>query len=178
MHRMSTTKPRITITLEPVTALQLKRISELTGNSQSSMVSEVLEQATPVFERLIKILEAAESAKQSAEAAQQSIAIQSVGNLALAQRRVERQFGLALDDFDEASAPLLAELEEVKRRGRKALRDARPGGSRGGPSGAVSTPLSNRGVRSTQKHDKTIAQNKGPARVSKAKVGAKKPEVR
>lgn len=178
MHRMSTTKPRITITLEPVTALQLKRISELTGNSQSSMVSEVLEQAVPVFERLIKILEAAEAASKAAEAAQQSVMIQSVGHLELAQRRVERQLGLVLDDFDDASAPLLAELEEVQRRSRKPARVGRASGTRGTGSGGVSTPLSNRGVRSTQKHDKTIAQNERPVRVSKVKAGAKKPEVR
>ena len=168
MHRMSTTKPRITITLEPVTALQLKRISELTGNSQSSMVSEVLEQAAPVFERLIKILEAADAAKQSAEAAQQSVMIQSVGHLELAQRRVERQLGLVLEDFDEASAPLLAELEEVKRRSRKPARTGRGSGTRGTGSGGVST----------QNLEKKIAQNEGPAMVSKAKSGAKKREVR
>ena len=182
MHRMSTTKPRITITLEPVTALQLKRISELTGNSQSSMVSEVLEQATPVFERLIKILEAAEAAKQSAEAAQQSVMIQSVGHLELAQRRVERQLGLVLDDFDEASAPLLAELEDVQRRSRRKPSSGAgiAGVSRaaGVASGGVSTPLSNRGVRSTQKLGKKIAQKEGPARVLKSKSGDKKQEVR
>ena len=178
MHRMSTTKPRITITLEPVTALQLKRISELTGNSQSSMVSEVLEQATPVFERLIKILEAAEAAKQSAEAAQQSVVIQSVGHLELAQRRVERQLGLVLDDFDEASAPLLAELEEVQRRGRKSAAKGPRSGVASQRSHGTSTPLSNRGVRSTQKLGKKIAQEEGSVRVSKAKSGAKKPEVR
>lgn len=171
---MSTTKPRITITLEPVTALQLRRISELTGNSQSSMVSEVLEQATPVFERLIKVLEAAEAARLSAEAAQQSVVIQSVGNLELAQRRVERQLGLLMEDFDEASAPLLAELEDVRRRGRRVAGERESRTVRGGSS----TPLSNRGVRSTQKHDKTIAQNDRPARVTKGKTGAKKTEVR
>ena len=178
MHRMSTTKPRITITLEPVTALQLKRISELTGNSQSAMVSEVLQQAVPVFDRLIKVLEAAELAKQSAVAAQRSVKVQSIGNLDAAQRRIERQMGLVLEDFDESTAPLLAELEEVQRRGRKAGGGGAVSITRRTRSGGVSTPLSNRGVRSTQKHDKTIAQNKGPARVSKAKVGAKKPEVR
>jgi uncharacterized Ntn-hydrolase superfamily protein len=177
MHRMSTTKPRITITLEPVTALQLKRISELTGNSQSSMVSEVLEQATPVFERLIRILEAAEAAKKSAEAAQQSVMIQSVGHLELAQRRVERQLGLVLDDFDEASAPLLAELEEVQRRAKKgAAKGPRTGVASQRPRGSL-TPLSNRGVRSTQKLDKKIALNEGSAMVSKGKSGAKKPGV-
>lgn len=177
MHCMSTTKPRITITLEPVTALQLKRISELTGNSQSAMVSEVLQQAVPVFDRLIKVLEAAELAKQSAVAAQRSVKVQSIGNLEAAQRRIERQMGLVLDDFDESTAPLLAELEEVQRRGRKTTREGGGSTARAAVSGTTSTPLSNRGVRSTQKRDKTIAQNDGPARVSKAKPGAKKREV-
>ena len=174
MHCMSTTKPRITITLEPVTALQLKRISELTGNSQSAMVSEVLEQAVPVFDRLIKVLEAAELAKQSAAAAQRSVKVQSIGNLDAAQRRIERQMGLVLDDFDESTAPLLAELEEVQRRARKGV----PRAGKGAALAAAPTPLSNRGVRSTQKLVKKIAQNEGPAMVSKAKSGAKKREVR
>ena len=172
---MSTTKPRITITLEPVTALQLKRISELTGNSQSSMVSEVLEQATPVFERLIRILEAAEAAKKSAEAAQQSVMIQSVGHLELAQRRVERQLGLVLDDFDEASAPLLAELEEVQRRARKGA----PATGKGAARGAASTPLSNRGVRSTttprKSTNKTITSDDLLRKSEQAEKQAKKP---
>ena len=177
MHRMSTTKPRITITLEPVTALQLKRISELTGNSQSAMVSEVLQQAVPVFDRLIKVLEAAELAKQSAVAAQRSVKVKSFGNLEAAQKRIERQMGLVLDDFDESTAPLLAELEDVQRRSRKVGGEGRVSAARGPRSGGVSTPLSNRGVRSTQKLDKTIAQTDGPAKVSKAKSGVKKREM-
>lgn len=153
MHSMSTNKPRITITLEPVTALQLKRISELTGNSQSSMVSEVLDQASPVFDRLIKVLEAAEIAKKSAEDAQKSVRLQSVGQLDLAQKRIERQLGLVLDDFDDSTAPLLEELEKVSRRhrvsgqaGRRTL------------ANAASTPLSNRGVRSLTKPKKTTSK--------------------
>lgn len=174
MHCMSTTKPRITITLEHVTALQLKRISELTGNSQSAMVSEVLQQAVPVFDRLIKVLEAAELAKQSAVDARRSVKVQSIGNLDAAQRRIERQMGLVLDDFHDSTAPLLAELEEVQRRARKGV----PRAGKGAAHVAAPTPLSNRGVRSTQKHDKKIAQNEGSARVSSGKSGAKKPEVR
>ena len=81
-------------------------------------------------------------------------------------------------EVDEASAPLLAELEEVKRRSRKPARTGRGSGTRGTGSGGVSTPLSNRGVRSTQNLEKKIAQNEGPAMVSKAKSGAKKREVR
>lgn len=178
---MSTTKPRITITLEPVTALQLKRISELTGNSQSSMVSEVLEQAVPVFERLIKILEAAELAKQSAKLAQRSVKLKSVQGLDDAQRRIEAQLSLAIEDFDNGTAPLLDELEKVQRRARKGVplagkgsaHVAVPSGAKSVARKAVSTPLSNRGVRSAQKLEKVIAQNEGPAKVSAAKRGSK-----
>ena len=160
MHGMSTTKPRITITLEPVTALQLRRISELTGNSQSSMVSEVLGQAAPVFDRLIKVLEAAELAKQSAELAKQSVKVQSVGGLDAAQRRIERQLGLVLDDLDESTAPLLDELEKVARRGRRGVGDAELHTRHGGTSGRKLTPPSNRGVRSHLADQKKTSQKR------------------
>ena len=152
MHRMTTTKPRITVNLEPVTALQLKRISELTGNSQSSMISEVLEQAAPVFERLIVVLEAAEQAKAK-------VREQSVERLSDAQARIEAQLGLVLDEFDRSTAPLLEDVERVKRRRRR----TRQAGADGGDGGGVSTPISNRGVRSTHKATKKIAQNDGSA---------------
>ena len=59
MHRMTTKNPRLTITLEPALAAQIKRMSELTGNSQSAIISELLDGSAPVFERVIKVLEAA-----------------------------------------------------------------------------------------------------------------------
>lgn len=160
---MTTTKPRITVNLEPVTALQLKRISELTGNSQSSMISEVLEQAAPVFERLIVVLEAAEQAKAK-------VREQSVERLSDAQARIEAQLGLVLDDFDRSTAPLLEEVERVKRRGRR----NRQAGADGGAGGGVSTPISNRGVRSTHKATKLIAQNDGSAKPRAVKPRVKK----
>lgn len=126
---MSTTKPRITITLEEGTALRLRRLSQLTGNSQSALVSEVLEQADAVFDRLIAVLEAAENAKSKLSKA-------SIEGLEAAQNRIETQLGIAMADFDQATAPLF-EHEKVKRRARKA------------PAEAQLTPLSNRGVRST-----------------------------
>lgn len=162
MHHMTTSKPRITVNLEPVTALQLKRISELTGNSQSSMISEVLEQASPVFERLIVVLEAAETAKAR-------VREQSIERLSDAQARIEAQLGLVLDDFDRTTAPLLEQVEKVPRR-------RRASGAREGHAGATAplpTPISNRGVRSTQKATKVIAKNDGSEKVLLRKVRAK-----
>ena len=86
---MATSNPRLTITLEPSTAAQLRRMSELTGNSQSQMVSEILTQSSEVFERMIRVLEAAEVARQ---AAREETAIR----LGRAHDKFEKQLGLAL----------------------------------------------------------------------------------
>ena len=159
---MTTIRPRITVNLEPVTALQLKRISELTGNSQSSMISEVLEQAAPVFERLILVLEAAEQAKAK-------VREQSVERLSDAQARIEAQLGLVLGDFDQATAPLLAEVEKVKRRRRTGAQ----AGARTAAAAELPTPISNRGVRYDPKATKDIAQSQSRARPKALKVGSK-----
>lgn len=139
---MSTNKPRITITLEPKTAAQLKRISELTGNSQSSMVSEVLEQSSDVFDRLILVLEAAEQAKAS------SFGV-TAKRLEEAQKRIEGHIGIVLDEFDHATLPLFGRPDVAVPAGRDgsgaaAVRDAPAALADDAP-----TPLSNRGVRST-----------------------------
>ena len=156
MHCMSTTKPRLTITLEPVTSLQLKRLSELTGTSQSALVSDVLEQAHEVFARLIAVLEAAETARLSAEAAKRSIRKDSVKSLSSAQKRIEDQMGIVLDLFDGGTAPLLKDLEKVARRsGRKVgEREHRT------RSGSSATPPSNRGVRSKLTEAKSTGQKR------------------
>lgn len=142
---MPTKNPRLTITLEPTLAAQLRRLSELTGNSQSKLLAEMLEGSTVVFERLIAVLEAANLAKASI-----------VGNVGKdmhdAQQRVEQQLGLILDDFDRVTLPLLADVEKIPRR---AARTTTGSEARGRTGGAPrSTPLSNRGVRSTPKTPK------------------------
>lgn len=156
---MPTHNPRITITLEPSTAAQLRRMSALTGNSQSQMVSEILMQSAEVFERLIRVLEAAEVAKQAARE-------ETASRLDRAQAKVEKQLGLALDAFDDLSRPLLDDVEKVKRR--KARAAAVHGSSRRAPPTGA-TPLSNRGVRSDPKTTKKQAT----ARVSGQLAGEK-----
>lgn len=143
MHRMPTANPRLTITLEPALAAQLRRLSVLTGNSQSKLIAELLEGSTQVFDRLIRVLEAAEAAKESIKSS-------TVKDLEVAQAKIEAQLGLALEAMDEGARPLLEEAEAIKRR-RSAPRK-RPGGpaERGVPAaGGAPTPPSNRGVRST-----------------------------
>lgn len=151
---MPTKNPRLTITLEPLLAAQLRRLSELTGNSQSKLLSEMLQGSTVVFERLIRVLEAA-------QVAQAGIRGKVSQDIAEAQQRVELQLGLVLDDFDQTTAPLLDEVERIARRARKvpdgSRRQAQRGGGRQAPNAHVSassTPLSNRGVRSDPKKAK------------------------
>ena len=148
---MPTQNPRLTITLEPTLSAQLRRLSELTGNSQSKLIAELLAGSTPTFDRLIRILEAAEAAKESVKGA-------TAGDQREAHERLEGQLGLMLETLDDATAPLLEEAERIKRRGRKgspggqarAARQAAPAAGRSG----VSTPISNRGVRSVDNSKK------------------------
>ena len=59
---MPTKNPRLTMTLTPTTAAQHRRLSELTGSSQASLISELLEGRSS-FSKLIHVLEAAHLAK-------------------------------------------------------------------------------------------------------------------
>lgn len=142
---MPTNNPRLTITLQPTLAAQLRRLSELTGNSQSALISELLEGSTPVFDRMIALLEAAHAAKESMRG-------QVMEGLDVAQAKLEKQLGLALDTMDAATGPLLEQMEAIQRRAKRAQGGPAPRGvpaaaKRGARGG--STPLSNRGVRST-----------------------------
>jgi hypothetical protein len=140
---MPAKNPRLTITLEPSTAAQLRRLSELTGNSQSALISELLTSSNNVFSRLIRVLEAANDAKATMTG-------QFSADLQAAQARIEDQLGLMLDLVDEKTQPLLDDVEKVRRRTRRTSGSGLPaqpdGANRGG-----STPMSNRGVRFTPK---------------------------
>lgn len=178
---MTTKNPRLSITLEPISALQLQRLSELTGNSQSKIVGEILEQSKPVFERLILVLEAAEQAKKSVSAA-------TAQRMKDAQQHVETQLGLAMGGWDDFTGSLLEDLEGVQRRSRKRLSGPARGAVGGavsagkgapasggrGPAISVPTPMSNRGVRSTHIATKNIAQNDGSAKGAKDSPTRKK----
>lgn len=162
---MSTTNPRLTITLQPSVSAQIREISRLTGSSQSGVISELLESSSPVFERLIQVLVAAESAKAE-------LGGQVKRDLEAAQTRVERQLGLIMEDFGDVTKPILDKAEVIKRRARSgAGRDARAP-SRRAPS-AAPTPLSNRGVRYDPKATEKIAQSQSPVRRNAKKHGSK-----
>lgn len=154
---MPTNNPRLTITLEPLLAAQLRRLSELTGNSQSKLIAELLEGSTPVFERLIRVLEAAHAAKDV-------LRTSTVRDMEAAQTKLEAQFGLALETMDDATLPLLKQAEAITRRARKGRQAPVPsasGTALPSPPAAAATPLSNRGVRLTRKTTKTTTRTRG-----------------
>lgn len=141
MHRMTTKNPRLTITLQPGTSAQLVELSRLTGDSQSAIIADILEKSAPVFDRVIKVLSAAEHAKAELKGRMAS-------DLEQAQAKIESQLGLALDGFDAYTGSLLEEVEAVRRRARRAPTDGKRSAAVGA-RGARTTPPSNRGVRST-----------------------------
>lgn len=153
---MPAKNPRLTITLEPVFAAQLRRLSELTGDSQSKVISEILQGSTEVFAKIIRVLEAAEKAKAEVKG-------RAAANLESAQGRMEAQLQLVMGEFDDYTGSLLAEVEEVSRRARKRPAGAGASAARPLPKAAQAptlTPPSNRGVRSTANPRKTAEKAK------------------
>lgn len=106
---MPTKNPRLTMTLTPTTAAQLRRLSQLTGNSQASLISELLEGQEMVFDRVIQALEAAAMVKEEMKSSLRE-------DLDRSQQVIEAQLGLVLESLDNASAPLLKEAEKIRRR--------------------------------------------------------------
>lgn len=147
MHRMPTANPRLTITLEPSVSACLRRLSEATGNSQSKLIAELLEGSVPVFERVIATIEAAKLASDE-------IRGKLATDMQSAQDRMEAQLGFVLNEFDDATAPLMEVVEVVKRRARKGTGARARSAVRAAPE-VPSTPMSNRGVRSTANPVKT-----------------------
>lgn len=164
MHRM-TKNPRLTITLQPRLAAQLRRLSELTGNSQSSLISELLDGSTAVFDRIIQVMEAADAAKLSLKG-------KTAADLERAQKTMEGQLGFALDVFNDATGSLLDDAEAIKRRARRGAAGDAKAPSRAA-TGTAPTPLSNRGVRYDPTTTKIIAMSPSPARAKPAKRGVK-----
>ena len=149
-----TKNPRITVTLQPGVHVVLKRLSALAGNSQSGLVGELLEDSLPVFERMVRVLEAANAAKDSFKVGMSA-------SLDAAQTKLEGQLGLALEAMDEGFRPILEEAEAVKRRASGRHGDGGAAGI-GRAARRPLTPMSNRGV--TPHPEKAKKAKKGHGR--------------
>lgn len=143
---MGTTKPRISVTLSDPTAATLRQLSELTGNSQSAIIGELLEMSQGVFSRMVRVLKAAQDA-------QHTVRTEIVAGIDAAQTRMEAQLGLAIEDMEQWEGKLLSEVEAVQRRAKK----GGVGGKRSAPASPLPAdlpPISNRGVTPPQKGKK------------------------
>lgn len=132
---MPTQNPRLTITLSPPLDAAIRRLSELTGQSKSSLIVELLDQAQPVLVRMAEVISAAKTATEDAKARMRS-------NLDEAQSKLEEHLGLVNQLWDEQTADLLGEVEQVQRRRKKGtgaatdgMRASAHGGRRSGASG-------------------------------------------
>lgn len=147
---MPTKNPRLTITLSPTLAAQLRKLSQLTGNSQAGFISELLQGSSVVFDRLIVVLTAAKDARHSMSG-------QLASDLRQAQETLEGQLGLPVDDLFDFAQPVLSDFETVRRRAPKTIRGGAPLAGDSSVVLAKVTPLSNRGVRSTTKTHRTAS---------------------
>lgn len=165
---MPAVNPRITITLKPQMHAALQRMSALAGNSMSSIVGELLEQSQPVFDRMVRLLEAAAKIKDSAQDERDRIA-QSLED---AQQNLERQLGLSLEWMDERSAPILEAAEKLDRRAGRAE------GTRSGRTARTaqrSAPMSNRGVTPSPKRASQAKTQKDKGVTPPSNTGGKVP---
>lgn len=151
---MPAKNPRLTITMQPTLHALFRRLSELTGQSQSALVFELLDGAQPVLTKVCRLLEASESAKGQMKGLLAS-------EMESAQDRIESQLGLALaDNFnDEVAGDILREAETVRYRARRSADGKRSAVAE--RVARVEPPVSNRGVRSL-----TTSQKKAERKVA------------
>ena len=110
-----TKNPRTTITLSPATHALMKELATLNDESMSATIGGLLEQVSPVLERVVTVLRAANLAKDAVKG-------RLVDDLEQAQARMEKSLCLALDDLGSMEQPFLDLFEDVKRRSPKAAK--------------------------------------------------------
>lgn len=137
---MPTNNPRITITLTPEVHALMRRVSELSGDSQSSLVAGMLAESAPVFERMVTVLEAAQKLKAQADDAPKEFA----QGLEEAQRKLEAQLGLVFENMDTGFRPILEAAERIDRRSTRRSATVRKRAAHGDEP--AQPPVSNRGV--------------------------------
>ena len=93
-----------------------------------------------MFDRMIQVMEAAKTAKESMRG-------RIAGDIEQAQARLEEGLGMALEGFDQWTGSLLDEAEAVTRRGWASGRRT--------PRRGSANPISNRGSGTTRKLQKT-----------------------
>lgn len=120
---MATTKPRITITLEPEVYDLFKGLSEAQGRPMARIISELLTEVSPPLQRTLSLLMAAKQApKQVLE--------QLAANFEMAERDVKGMFGESMVQLDALLGDLQRGLETGDLGGHPTKEDARENPSR------------------------------------------------
>ena len=128
---MSTTKPRITVTLEPHAHEVLARLSAASGDSMSQIVASFVDLAVPSLERVVVVLERAKAAPQEVLAGLSAAFERADRQLMPALINAADQTDLFLSDALNVSAPQTAAPASA----------ARPAGGRKNGSSGPSTPV-------------------------------------
>lgn len=126
---MPTSKPRITITLEPHAHEVLSRLSSASRQSMASIVTEILDTAIPSLERVVVVLERAATATEEVRA-----------GVAAAVERAERELMPELLAAAGQSDLFLADLAK-QAAGGGAAQDAQASGKPRRPSPRRKTPV-------------------------------------
>lgn len=100
---MSTSKPRITVTLEPHAYEVLSRLSAVGGDSMSALVAQFVNVSLPSLERLVVVLERAASAPEEARAGLAAAVERAERTLLPALMKAQDMGDLFLSDVDYAS---------------------------------------------------------------------------
>lgn len=169
---MATKNPRLTITLKPELSAHFRRLSELTGQSQSSIIAELLSGSEPVLERMIRVLEAAEAAKGAIKG-------RVARGLDDAQAKLEGALDIALTGLDAIEEAFEGVAVKAPKAAPAAGKRSAAAGAIAAPGGAASTPLSNRGVRNSSRPLKSKGKTSTYAAPGLKKVtGVKTPKKR
>ncbi len=155
---MATTKPRITVTLTQRQHDVLRVISDCGGQPMSAFISDMLEQALPVLERM------AESFRKI-KAAQDEQKKRIVEELDQAQAEVEPVLKQVLGQFDL----FMTKVEQATLAGADGVRE-----HASAPAlVAGSTPVTNRGVTPSPSHPPKRPRRKASGAISSPEVSSK-----
>lgn len=164
---MATLKPRINLTLQQERYDLLKRLSGLSAQSMSAIITEVLDTVYPVFERLVIVLEAAKNAQASQkEGMRSAVAAAEVEMLPHLYDAVS-QFDMFMDEAAKATGADLTALKTSEEVLLQIMsKEAVKGG--GDCGGALATPLAPPSV-SSPRICNTGVRSKKPNKIKGAK---------
>lgn len=103
----------------------MARLSQLTGQSKSSFIAEVLESSMPVLERMVTVLDAAKQVKDSLKETTKK-------SMEASEAMLHDVLGITMDIFDQSAKPILEEAERIQRRATQrqaeGMRESAPNG--------------------------------------------------